>query len=312
MTESSDPQLQLKKRARRRLVGAVAFAGLAAVVLPMVMDEEPKPQTNHVQIKIPGQDPLPSPARETTVKGPPGKPLLDDTVVPPEDKSRLGEMPLKSAPSQQSSQPPSKSVANAVGPVARTPERSGNKAEDRKPVKSGTKTSTSVPEKKGLVAVRPLDKTADKDRPLAKKAEKPPVKPAPAKKVVRGKAGEKASEKSSEKASDKTADDNGKPASEDAQRVGAILSGKSTDAAVTKSPGKHVIVVGAFANPQNARQLQSKLGGAGVTTYTESLSSPDGTKTRVRAGPFPTREAAERALEQMKRMGITGVVAGRQ
>ena len=33
MTESSDPQLHLKKKARRRLVGAVAIAGLAAVIL---------------------------------------------------------------------------------------------------------------------------------------------------------------------------------------------------------------------------------------------------------------------------------------
>jgi hypothetical protein len=31
MTESPDPQLQFKKRARRRLVGAIAFAGLAAL-----------------------------------------------------------------------------------------------------------------------------------------------------------------------------------------------------------------------------------------------------------------------------------------
>ena len=46
MSDSPDAQLQLKKRARRRLVGAVAFAGLAAVILPMVMDEEPKQQVH--------------------------------------------------------------------------------------------------------------------------------------------------------------------------------------------------------------------------------------------------------------------------
>ena len=59
MSDSSDADLQLKKRARRRLVGAVAFAGLAAVVLPMVMDDEPKQQVQDVQIKIPGQDQTP-------------------------------------------------------------------------------------------------------------------------------------------------------------------------------------------------------------------------------------------------------------
>ena len=58
MTETSDPQLHLKKKARRRLVGAVAIAGFAAVILPMVMDEEPKPVAQDVQIRIPGQDQL--------------------------------------------------------------------------------------------------------------------------------------------------------------------------------------------------------------------------------------------------------------
>jgi DedD protein len=68
MTETSDPQLQLKKRARRRLVGAVAFAGLAAVVLPMVMDEEPKQQVQDVQIRIPGQDQVPFKPKELAAK----------------------------------------------------------------------------------------------------------------------------------------------------------------------------------------------------------------------------------------------------
>jgi DedD protein len=59
MSESSDVDLQLKKRARRRLVGAVAFAGLAAVILPMVMDEEPKQPAQDVRVRIPGQDETP-------------------------------------------------------------------------------------------------------------------------------------------------------------------------------------------------------------------------------------------------------------
>ena len=52
----SENQLELKKRARRRLVGAVALALTAAIVLPMVMDHEPKPLTQDIQIRIPSQD----------------------------------------------------------------------------------------------------------------------------------------------------------------------------------------------------------------------------------------------------------------
>ena len=52
-----DPALDLKKRARRRLVGASALALLAIIVLPMVMDAEPRPNTAEIQIRIPSQEP---------------------------------------------------------------------------------------------------------------------------------------------------------------------------------------------------------------------------------------------------------------
>jgi DedD protein len=75
--------------------------------------------------------------------------------------------------------------------------------------------------------------------------------------------------------------------------------------------GEFVILIGAFANPANVRQLQAKLGELGIKVYTEVLASPQGNKTRVRAGPFPTRDAADKALEKMKRIGVNGVVAAK-
>lgn len=45
----------LRRRARRRLVGAVALALLAVVVLPMVFNPEPKPLGTDVDIRIPDQ-----------------------------------------------------------------------------------------------------------------------------------------------------------------------------------------------------------------------------------------------------------------
>ncbi|PTD97443.1 SPOR domain-containing protein [Pseudothauera lacus] len=48
--------LELQKRSRRRLVGAAALALLAAIVLPMVMDEEPLSPVQDIQITIPERD----------------------------------------------------------------------------------------------------------------------------------------------------------------------------------------------------------------------------------------------------------------
>lgn len=250
MSDSSDVQLQLKKRARRRLVGAVAFAGLAAVILPMVMDEEPKQQVQDVQIRIPGQEQSPF------------KPRIRPAAEMAEVKADTQE---KSRERAESSPPVPARPADA--PARKLEEKTAEK-----PV------------------AKPVEKTSEK--PVEKTTEMTPAKPA-----------EKQAEKAVEKA-DKASE---------AQRAAAMLAGKSVaDSAPSHGGGPFVILIGAFSNPANVKQLQTKIGELGVKVYTEPLDAPDGRKTRVRAGPFPNREAADKALDKMKRIGVNGVVAARQ
>lgn len=54
--DQSDPALPEKKRARRRLVGAVAMTLALVIVLPMVLDSEPKPVSEDVVIHIPSKN----------------------------------------------------------------------------------------------------------------------------------------------------------------------------------------------------------------------------------------------------------------
>jgi DedD protein len=255
MSDSTDTNLPFKKRARRRLIGAVAFAGLAAVVLPMVMDEEPKQQVQDVQIRIPGQEQTP--------------------FVP-----KLRPVP-----------------------AAVSGEKTGEKA--------------SAGEKTEAVAVKPADNKAEKNS--EKTAEKPAEKAA---EKASAKATEKAPEKTVEKAAEKAAEKpHEKPpvaGDTDPHRAAAILSGKTPPAASVASAapaaagGQYVILIGAFSNPANVKQLQVKLGEMGIKVYTEPLDSPDGKKTRVRAGPFPSRDAADAALAKMKRIGVSGPVSVKQ
>ena len=49
----------LKRRGRRRLVGAVALVLAAVIVLPMVFDPEPRPVAPPVSVRIPGEDAAP-------------------------------------------------------------------------------------------------------------------------------------------------------------------------------------------------------------------------------------------------------------
>jgi DedD protein len=216
----SDDQLTFKKRARRRLIGAIVFVTFAAVVLPMVMDEEAPPATPSIELNIPAQD-----------KG---------FVAPP-----TGEVkPAEPAPVADAAPPASVDEAPApAAPVARIAEA--------KPVL----------------------------RPTARPAVKPEAKP--------------------------TKPIAAKPSS-DAKRAQALLEGQVAEPAADVP---HVVLIGAFANPGNVQNLQKKLGELGLRVYTEPLDSPQGKKTRVRAGPFPNRAAAEKAVARMKAIGVGGVVA---
>ena len=49
----SNEEIQLRKRARRRLVGAIALVLVVVVFLPMILDNEPKPVSEDVAINIP-------------------------------------------------------------------------------------------------------------------------------------------------------------------------------------------------------------------------------------------------------------------
>lgn len=74
----------------------------------------------------------------------------------------------------------------------------------------------------------------------------------------------------------------------------------------------YFVPLGAFANADNATQVQDKATGAGVSTYTEKVRNPQGEQIRVRGGPFSSREAAEKARTALKSIGLdVGQVAQR-
>jgi DedD protein len=52
----SDEELQLRRRARRRLIGAIVLVVAIVVVLPMVLDSEPRPSGQTVSVQIPSSD----------------------------------------------------------------------------------------------------------------------------------------------------------------------------------------------------------------------------------------------------------------
>jgi len=206
----SDEELQLKRRARRRLIGAIVLVTVIIVVLPMVLDTEPKPVTRDITVRIPSPD-------------------------------------------------------------------------------SGTFTSKVLP--------------APKDAKLASKA-------------ADGKAAAKPIE---ERKSVAASSDPASPESvKEAPRATAKETPKPAKAAPAKAPklaaapeGQFVVQVIALADAEKAKQMQAKITAAGIKAYTEIVKTAKGDVTRVRAGPFATREAAETARTQLKAIGMSGNVTSR-
>ena len=53
---STDEESILKRKARRRLIGAIALTTAVVVILPMVLDREPAPSAQDIELRIPDKD----------------------------------------------------------------------------------------------------------------------------------------------------------------------------------------------------------------------------------------------------------------
>ena len=193
-TEASE----IRRRGRRRLVGAIAIVVLLVVFVPMILDSGPRPTANEPVLAIPPKDnapPLPSPAPAKTAE-----PAAPSHAPAPPPKTSM--TPAPAAPSKASVAPapaPPKAVARATSP------------------------------------------------PAVVKA--PPVR----------------------------------------------LEG-------------FAVQVGAFHDEAKLREARERLAAAGVAHYTERLDTSSGELTRLRAGPFPTRAAAEAALAKLRKQSLDGQV----
>lgn len=203
----TDAATQLKKRARRRLIGAAALALFAAIVLPMVMDTQPAPPLRDIQVRIPSPD-----------EG---------------ETQNVAPLPRSAAPKP--------------APAVEEPPR-------------------------------PISKSEPPPKPVAAATEKAVLAEKPAAPASR--------------------------TDEEARRAQEALEGKSSAAESWE------VQLGAYQGAGSVSNLVGKLKQLGVPTYTEKVETANGPRTRVRAGPFPTRDAAEKAQARIKKViGVDGPVA---
>ena len=79
-------------------------------------------------------------------------------------------------------------------------------------------------------------------------------------------------------------------------------------AAPVPNPGFYVNA-GLFANPDNASNTLAKLQAAGLPATSQVLATAQGSRTRVRVGPFAKRAQAEAAVKKIKSLKLDAALA---
>jgi len=265
-----DPMLPEKKRARRRLVGAVALALAAAVGLPMLLDSEPRPLSGDIAIQIPSKDKAPAlPMPSAPVAAADSVDQDEEIIAAPPlatPGARTAATPVAKTPALEKEAPPLVYSEREVKPVKAEPKPVEHKPEP-KPVEHK---SEPKPERK--LAEKPVEKPAVK---------KPEEKPAP-------------HPKDSE-AARALALLEGKPASKPAEHHPRTEDKES-------SGQRFVVQVAALATQEKVDELQARLRAGGINSFTKK----SGALIKVQVGPFGSREEADKTKARLGSLGLGG------
>jgi DedD protein len=257
----NDPLLPEKKRARRRLVGAIALALAAAVGLPMLLDSQPKPPAGDIAIQIPSKDkaaPLPAPS-EPAAQAP-----ASDRTVALEDSVDKGEEVLQAPPAVKPEPKPEPKQEHKPEPK---PEHKPEPKLEHKPEPK----PEHKPEPKA--EPKPEHKPAEKaDKPAKPKSEEKPAKPhddVRAVAILEGKAADKA-----EKA-EKPADASSQrfvlqvaalSSQEKAAELQAKLRGAGISSHTEKAGDLIKVKIGPLSR-EEAEKVRAKLGRIGLSGF---------------------------------------------
>ncbi|HEX4885182.1 MAG TPA: SPOR domain-containing protein [Casimicrobiaceae bacterium] len=270
MPDNREPQLDdLRRRARRRLVGAVVLALAAAVLVPMLLESDPKPLGEDVSVKIPPIDDSKfvskvgekAKAAEPAVPAPKAEPKVEPKVdAPPATALPSTQEPPKEAPKAAATDAPKESAPESGKSIA--------SAEQKVLSPSAKPPAPKAPEAAKAPAAEPVSKAADAPREPAREATKEAAR----------------------------------------EGAAAKAAAEPAKAAEAPKAGTFSVQLAAFIDDKGANSLAGKLKKSGYPAYTEPYQTTRGTLWRVRVGPYGSRDAAEAARTKLKGEGQNGII----
>lgn len=298
----------MRRRARHRLIGAAVLVLVGVVGFPLLFDTQPRPIPVNIPIEIPDQAnaaPEVVPGSQVAAQAPAGRVAANASLDDGE------EVLPSSSPRSGSSAAPvvaAAAVGAAAGVAAVTspakPEAKPEPKPETKPQAKPEPKPEVKPERKP--EPKPEIKPEAKPEPKPEKPKAEPKKPEPEVKKPEPKPEAKPEPKPEKHKPDTSKTD-------DAARARALLEGRSApEAAGAKEPAKEaagnerfIVQIGAFAEVSKANEIKGKLGSG---AFTQTVDTKDGKRTRVRMGPFKSREEADKAAARAKGLGLPASV----
>ena len=290
---------ELRRKARRRLVGAIVIALAAATILPLVLEQEQKPLGDDVSVQIPAVDSgkFVSRLKDDKSKDAPAGAKADGGAVKATDGAAV-PAPASTvnsgiaapatvsapAPADGGSRPAPDAKAAASDANGKVPEaKPETKAAAKAASKAETKATPGADVASRAHDVKPEPRPAIATPAAATPA--PAPSPPPTDVAVAAPA----------------------PAAASESPVVPAMPASSPLGDAPKAEG-YVVQLGAFTDNYGANALANKLKKAGYPAFTEPVETSRGTLYRVRVGGYSTRPAAVDARNRLKADGHNGVV----
>lgn len=285
-SHSDDHALPEKKRARRRLIGAVALVLAAVIGLPMVFDSEPKQTAPQIAIEIPSKDELlpKSPVVNSPVTEPTKN--LNQSIEQSEEIVQAVTTPVQSAKPDTTLNDTRQVVG--VDSHAKTVVAANGKQNDKKiDATSASNANTATAVNKVSITSPPISAT----KPALESNKKPEVK-------VESK------KENQDDAAKALALLEGRAVPEDFAKADTKNDSKANK--LDSAAGSFVIQVAALNSAAKIKELQAKLKAANIHSYTQKVITKNGEVSRIRVGPFANKAEAEKMRAKLEKIGLSG------
>lgn len=297
---AADASLAEKKKARHRLVGAIALCLVAAVVVPMLLESEPRTGLRSLPMTVEAA------AGSTRADQPWIRPpTADDAAraVMPEQVVMLEEgaagqpaAPAQGAPRAPGDQP-SVNLPDLGARTGQDPETPAAPAVSPSPQPARSASSEATTSRGGAAAGQDAASQARPARPATpssgntaqRPANAPLPKPLP---MTQGRP---------------QSDADNRP-DVLARLIDQVDSGSNARLAARQQSRRFLVQVGAYSNVKSARAAVDRVAKAGFNAYQETVKTSNGDWIRVRVGPFASREDAEHAQQALKQAGVTAAL----